>query len=121
MKTHTVVTVGLIASVVTMMLTSCTNSTQENSTTESKSVSVNSELFSLIEKKGIISFPEMEAEVNYLSDKTLHWRTIDKDGKIAEGDEKIDYARLTDNLHFLNHYCPVKHGPSHGRSSTDAG
>jgi hypothetical protein len=44
----------------------------------------------------------MRASVSYESDTLLHWTTVDKDGKSAEGDELIDYARLHDSLHFLN-------------------
>jgi len=32
----------------------------------------------------------------------LHWKFTDNKGAVTEGDEKIDYKRLTDNLHFLN-------------------
>jgi hypothetical protein len=53
-------------------------------------------------KKGIITFPEMKAEVNYTSDTTLHWKTTDPKGEVLEGDEAISYKKLTDHLHFLN-------------------
>jgi hypothetical protein len=56
----------------------------------------------LIGKSGKITFPEMTAEVKYVNDSTLHWKTIDNKGRVAEGDEKMDYQKLTDHLHFLN-------------------
>jgi hypothetical protein len=58
--------------------------------------------YGLIGRKGHIVFPEMQAEVAYLSNKALHWKTTGNDGKITEGDEKIDYKQLAGHLHFLN-------------------
>jgi hypothetical protein len=58
--------------------------------------------YSLIGKKGVITFPEMKGEVNYTSDTALHWKTTDNKGIVLEGDEKISYQKLTENLHFLN-------------------
>jgi Mlc titration factor MtfA (ptsG expression regulator) len=58
--------------------------------------------FSLIGKKGIISYPNMKAYVIYSSDSTLHWKTVDEKGVLNEGNEVIRYKRLNDNLHFLN-------------------
>ena len=69
---------------------------------DSKTITEETTVFSLIGKKGIITFPEMKANVTYTSDSTLHWKTTDNKGVIAEGDEKISYKRLSDNLHFLN-------------------
>jgi hypothetical protein len=62
----------------------------------------NQENYLLIGKKGIITFPEMKARVNYLSENKLHWKTTDSEGTIVEGDEEISYKTLTENLHFLN-------------------
>jgi hypothetical protein len=58
--------------------------------------------FSIIGKKGIIYFPKMKALVAYVSDSTIHWKTTDANGLIKEGDERVNYKRLTDNLHFFN-------------------
>jgi hypothetical protein len=58
--------------------------------------------FSLIGRKGDIRFPEMQANVRYVSEKSLHWDTEDANGNAANGDEDIDYKRLSPNLHFLN-------------------
>ncbi|ODS77747.1 MAG: hypothetical protein BGO42_02195 [Flavobacterium sp. 40-81] len=58
--------------------------------------------YTLIGHKGKITFPEMTAEVYYENDSILHWKTTDTAGKTAEGDEKMHYQKLTDNLHFLN-------------------
>lgn len=58
--------------------------------------------YSIIGKTGKITFPEMKAEVNYISETVLHWKTTDIKGVVAEGDEKINYQKLTDNLYFFN-------------------
>nr|WP_315250766.1 hypothetical protein [uncultured Flavobacterium sp.] len=58
--------------------------------------------YSLIGKKGVLTFPEMKTEVSYISDTTLHWKTTDSEGIVAEGDENINYEKLSDNIHFLN-------------------
>jgi hypothetical protein len=58
--------------------------------------------FSIIDKKGVIYFPKMKALVAYVSDSTIHWKTTDANGLIKEGDEKVSYKKLTDNLHFFN-------------------
>ena len=91
----------IFLSLVGLAVTSCNNQPKG----EQKPIEEASEItsdYSLIGKKGLISFPEMNAEVTYNSDSTLHWKTIDIKGNISEGDEKMDYKQLTENLHFLN-------------------
>lgn len=83
-------------------LISCNNLKQETKNEEHNSdKSVTTDQL-LIGKSGKITFPEMTAEVKYLNDSTLHWKTTNSEGIVAEGDEKMDYEKLTDNLHFLN-------------------
>lgn len=82
-----------------MFVVACNNANNQNQTTVEKKQAV---AYHLIGKKATISFPEMKASVSYTSDSMLHWKTTDKEGKIAEGDEKMSYQMLTDNLHFLN-------------------
>jgi biopolymer transport protein ExbD len=83
-----------------LFFTSCNNQpkTEQNKMEQEK----NSTDYSLIGKKGQITFPEMKGEVNYTSDTSLHWKTTDNKGIVLEGDEKISYQKLTENLHFLN-------------------
>lgn len=83
-----------------LFFSSCCNNKQQdkNSTSEL----VDSKDYALIGKKGITTFPEMKVETNYISDSTMHWKTTNNKGIVAEGDEKINYEKLTDNLHFLN-------------------
>lgn len=70
--------------------------------TDTKKVDTLKKDFSLVGKKGILTFSGMTAYVTYSSDTTLHWKTVNAQGVTNEGDEKVSYKRLTDHLHFLN-------------------
>jgi hypothetical protein len=84
-----------------LLLSSCNNQPTTEQTKTNTSMETRKD-YSLIGKKGIITFPEMKAEVDYTSETSLHWKTTDNKGVILEGDEKISYQKLTDNMHFLN-------------------
>jgi hypothetical protein len=60
------------------------------------------EKHALIGQRGQIEFPEAVATVDYISEKSLKWRTVDKNGTISEAIETIDYERVAPHLHFLN-------------------
>lgn len=78
---------------------------EENVVTDVKNEIVAKEVeanYSLIGHKGEIQFPEMKATIEYTSETSLHWSTVGADGKVNEGDEKLSYKKLTDELHFLN-------------------
>lgn len=87
---------------IALFLNSCNNSNQETKKQEQSSDNLSVAQYQLIGKSGKITFPEMIAEVTYPNDSTLHWKTTDSKGVVAEGDEKMDYKKLTHNLHFLN-------------------
>ena len=75
------------------------NDPQHEPALESDHVSID---YNLIGKNGKIVYPEFKAEVSYLTDSTLQWKTTDNNGVIHEGNETIVYKKLSDNLHFLN-------------------
>jgi hypothetical protein len=56
----------------------------------------------IIGRRAKIQFPEIAATVEYLTETSLHWKTIDKAGISAEADETISYERIAPHLHFLN-------------------
>ncbi|AJA67593.1 MULTISPECIES: MoaF-related domain-containing protein [Myroides] len=56
----------------------------------------------LIGHKAEIQFPEMKATIEYTSTDTLHWSTVGENGAVNEGDEKMSYKALGEDLHFLN-------------------
>lgn len=92
-----ITTIAVIA-----LLSSCNKSNKEKSIDNTVTKQSATTDYTLIGKKGIIVYPEFKAEVSYLSDTTLHWKTTTPDGKITEGDEKIFYKKLNDNQYFLN-------------------
>lgn len=57
---------------------------------------------SIIGKRVTLTYPMMTAQVHYLSDKQLEWKTIDKEGNVATGKENISYKRLGPDKFFLN-------------------
>ncbi|WP_230470589.1 MoaF-related domain-containing protein [Flavobacterium cheongpyeongense] len=87
---------------ISLIITSCNNSKQETNLQTQNTERLTELQQLLVGKKGKITFPEMIAEVNYLNDSTLHWKTTSKEGIVVEGYEKMYYKKLTDNLHFLN-------------------
>lgn len=82
-----------------LLFTSCCTKQQDKSLANA---SVDEKEFALIGKKGITTFPNLKVETNYISESAMHWKTTNSKGEIAEGDEKISYEKLSDNLHFLN-------------------
>lgn len=60
------------------------------------------EKYALIGKRGQITFPEVVATVDYRSEKSVKWQTVDKNGTVSEASEVIDYDRVAPHLHFLN-------------------
>lgn len=83
----------LILSVITMVgLVSCNNKIETKPNEQNV----------LVGKKGLLTYPEFKAEVSYLTDSTLHWKTTANNGEIAEGTEKIFAKKLNENQYFLN-------------------
>jgi len=56
----------------------------------------------LIGKKGILTYPDFTAYMTYESENRLHWKTVTKEGKIAEGEEELSYKRINDHIFFLS-------------------
>lgn len=82
------------------ILAACTDAKQENVKTETPVADTTD--YSIIGKKALITYPEFKAEVEYLSDSSLHWKVTYNDGKVAEESEKISYKQLNDSQFFLN-------------------
>ena len=60
------------------------------------------ERLAIIGKNAVVTFPEMEAHVTYISETKLKWQTVGKDGQKMSGTEEVSYKRLSDGLHFIN-------------------
>ena len=85
--------------VFTLVIGACN---QKTTTVTKKSNAGIAESFTLTGKKAKLVYPEFQAEVNYISDDEIHWKTLDKSGKKAEGDEKISLKKIRDRLFFVN-------------------
>lgn len=87
------------------ILASCQKNENKPQNKENDSTVVTTEQqedYTLIGKKGLLVYPEFKAEVSYLSDSTLHWKTTQPDGSVHEGDEQIFFKKLNDHQYFLN-------------------
>ena len=77
---------------------SCTNKSSEKETetvqTEQPS--------SLIGKRIIVDYSVIKAEIHYISDSTLHWKTTTPENEVADAKEKMYYQPIADNLFFVN-------------------
>lgn len=91
-------------SLFTLAEVSCSDKKTAESQTQSDAVpTVNNAdtIFNIVGKKVEIQYPTMTAEVTYLSDSTLHWKTT-IDGKVGEGDERVIYKPVGNGLYFIN-------------------
>lgn len=75
---------------------------KDNSSGISTDPSVSNAEHDLIGRTGKITYEKFQAEVNYLNDSTLHWKTVDAKGAVAEESEHVFYQKLNDHLYFLN-------------------
>ncbi|MCW3467147.1 MoaF-related domain-containing protein [Chitinophaga nivalis] len=70
--------------------------------TDRSAGSAGAEAITLLGKTGRITYPAFTADVKYLNDTLLHWKTTDTTGKVTEEDAHIAYQPLNDHLYFLN-------------------
>ena len=81
----------------TLFLSSCTRNESVQNQVNDSTV----ENFSLVGHTIMATYPEMKAEITYLSDSVLHWKTI-TDDQVAEADEKMYTKQVDNNLFFIN-------------------
>ncbi|MDO4224931.1 MAG: hypothetical protein Q4C75_03455 [Bergeyella zoohelcum] len=75
---------------------------QQPNATQTTQVAVEEEL-TLIGKEAVLEYPTMKAEVKYLSENQLYWKTTDNATQAtAEGTETLSYKRLNATQFFLN-------------------
>lgn len=78
------------------------NASKESISQETTQSTGSSQASTLIGHKAEIQFPEMKATIEYTSTESLHWSTIGENGEINEGNEKMSYKQVGEDLHFLN-------------------
>ena len=86
----------LLCSLVALIFTSCSEKVTKIEENKSE------EDFSLIGKQVTIEYPEMKAEIQYLSDSTLHWQTTNQQNVVEKGIEKKSFQQVTGDLFFIN-------------------
>lgn len=87
-------------SIALFTLASCTNNVENKNVEQVDSSTTKN--YSLAGTSIIVTYPQMQAEIAYTSDSTLHWKTKLVDNSIAEGNESISYKQVGDSLFFVN-------------------
>ncbi len=62
----------------------------------------NTEEYQLLGRKGKIIFPDRVAEVEYVDETQMHWKTTNDENEVIEGDEKINYVQISEQEFFVN-------------------
>lgn len=82
------------------LLISCNSQKDEKEMGKEATTTVSN--FSLVGKKAKLIYPELTAEVHYINETQIHWRTTDKEGNIAEETDTLTLKPLGNGLFFLN-------------------
>jgi len=69
---------------------------------EPKNMDMTVKNYDLIGYKAVLTYPDFTAEVEYLTDSTLHWKTTTTKGTVAEGTEKVFLKKLNESQFFIN-------------------
>lgn len=94
---------GVLLAIASMSLVSCSQKEGSTGTTTTKEVETPATApLELIGKKGILTYPDFTAYMTYESENRLHWKTVSKEGKVAEGEEEVSYKRINDHIFFLS-------------------
>ena len=56
----------------------------------------------LIGKKALLTYPSLKAEVQYLTDNQLHWKTTDPQGQVAEQTNALMLKAINSTQYFLS-------------------
>ena len=56
----------------------------------------------IIEKQAILKYPALTAEVSYLSEKEIHWKTTDDKGQVAEQTNALTLKSINPTQYFLS-------------------
>ena len=80
----------------------CNQSCPANTTTPATEVTSVKEPVVLIGKKALLTYPSLKAEVQYLSDNQLHWKTTDPQGQVAEQTNALTLKPINPTQYFLS-------------------
>lgn len=56
----------------------------------------------IIGKQAILKYPTLTAEVSYLSEKEIHWKTTDDKGQVAEQTNALTLKSINATQYFLS-------------------
>lgn len=56
----------------------------------------------IIGKQAILKYPALTAEVSYLSEKEIHWKTTDDKGQVAEQTNALTLKSINPTQYFLS-------------------
>lgn len=85
----------LIISSIALLSVACSDNRQNVAKEETPELS-------LLGKSITAVYPAMTAEITYISETELHWKTITKENEVAEDSETISYKKVGDNLFFIS-------------------
>lgn len=95
--------IGIILAIGSMSMLSCSQKQDATSAPATSEVEESSFVpVTLIGKKGVLAYPDFTAYMTYESENRLHWKTVTKEGKVAEGVETVSYKRINDHVFFLS-------------------
>lgn len=80
----------------------CNQSCPANKATSTTEVIPAKEPVVLIGKKALLTYPSLKAEVQYLSDNQLHWKTTDPQGQVAEQTNALTLKAINPTQYFLS-------------------
>lgn len=81
-------------------LSACNQNKQEKRTSECN-VPVQEEI-DLVGRQATIEYPDFKADMTYMSDSVLHWKTTNSQNMVEDGTEKFTYKKIEKNIFFLN-------------------
>lgn len=81
----------------------CPNKTCEaNTQTRTTEAVATPALVNIIGKQAILKYPALTAEVSYLSEKEIHWKTTDDKGQVAEQTNALTLKSINPTQYFLS-------------------
>ena len=81
----------------------CPNKTYEaNTQTPTTEAVATPAPVNIIGKQAILKYPALTAEVSYLSEKEIHWKTTDDKGQVAEQTNVLTLKSINPTQYFLS-------------------
>ncbi len=93
----------ILAMVVLFTACDCPNKTCEaNTQTPTTEAVATPTPVNIIGKQALLKYPALTAQVSYLSDKEIHWKTTDDKGQVAEQTNVLTLKSINPTQYFLS-------------------